>query len=324
MKVLVTGGAGYIGSFMVKSLLDREHEVVVLDNLERGNRSVVDKRAAFIQGDIRNQDFLEKFFRENIFEGVFHFAGYISVAESVEKPEMYLDNNVTGSLNLFSTALRNGTNKFIFSSTAAVYGNPKVIPIPEAHEKNPTSPYGQSKLETERNLEELSKKNNEMSYVCLRYFNACGSALDGSMGEAHIPETHIIPLAIKAVIEKKEFSLYGTDYNTPDGTCLRDYIHVLDLIEAHILALQKIQRENGGFNYNVGTGVGVSNKEIIEKVQRVTNLKLNVIKKERREGDSDRLIADPSKIKNELGFFPKYSDLQTIIESAWKWHSRQI
>lgn len=322
MKLLVTGGAGYIGSFMVKHLLDKGDSVLVLDNLERGKRQYVDGRATFIEGDIRNRDFLNSLFAENIFDAVLHFAGYISVEESVKEPEKYFENNVKGSKNLFSSALMNGTNKFVFSSSAAVYGNPSEIPIPETHLKNPTSPYGQSKLETEKTLEKLLKETPDMSFVSLRYFNACGGALDGSMGEDHDPETHIIPLAIRAVIEGKDFSLFGTDYNTPDGTCLRDYIHVLDLVEAHVLALNKITGEKGGYYYNVGTGKGISNREVVEMVENVTGFSLKVAEKDRRAGDADKLIADPAKINKELGFNPRFSDLKTIVESAWKWHSK--
>lgn len=322
MKLLVTGGAGYIGSFMVKRLLDKGDSVLVLDNLERGKRQYVDGRAKFIEEDIRDRDFLSSLFIENMFDAVLHFAGYISVEESVKEPKMYFENNVKGSKNLFSIALMNGTNKFVFSSSAAVYGNPSEIPIPETHLKNPTSPYGQSKLETEKALEKLLKENPHMSFVSLRYFNACGGALDGSMGEDHDPETHIIPLAIKSAMEGKDFSLFGTNYNTPDGTCLRDYIHVLDLAEAHVLALNKITGEKGGFYYNVGTGKGISNREVVEMVKSVTGLSLKVAEKGRRAGDADRLIADPAKINKELGFKPKFSDLKTIVESAWKWHSK--
>lgn len=324
MKFLVTGGAGYIGSFMVKLLLDRGYDVVVLDSLERGRHSAVDSRASFIQGDLKDYDFVNGFFKENIFESVFHFAGYISVEESVREPETYFENNSRASLNLFETALNNGTSKFIFSSTAAVYGNPKIIPIPENHPKSPTSPYGESKLLTERNLEMLSKTNENMSFAVLRYFNAAGASLDGSLGEAHDPETHIIPLAIKSARDGKSFNLYGTDYNTPDGTCIRDYIHVLDLVEAHLLTLEKIQNQRGGCYYNIGTGIGISNKEVIEMVKSVSGLNFEIVEKHRRPGDADRLVADSQKIKNELKFIPRYSDLETIVETAWNWHSRNI
>jgi len=322
MKVLITGGAGYIGSFMVKSLLDEGHEVTVIDNLERGHREAVDARAKFFKTDIRSIDEMEKIFVEYEFEAIIHFAGLISVEESTRNPQLYEEVNVDGSRNLFSTAIKHGVKRFIFSSTAAVYGNPEIVPIPENHAKNPTSPYGRTKLRVEEILSELREKDPEISFSCLRYFNASGAALDGSMGEAHEPETHIIPLAIRAVKESKSFNLYGTDYDTPDGTCLRDYIHILDLIEAHKLALKKITDEKGGYFYNVGTGIGISNLEVVEMVEKVSGLKMKIEEADRRSGDADRLIADATKITNELGFNPKYSDLNTIAESAWKWHSK--
>ena len=322
MKILVTGGAGYIGSITSKTLLDRGFEVTIFDNLERGHREAVDSRAKFFQGDLGNIDDLEKLFSGNKFDAIMHFAGLISVEESEKDPELYRENNIVGSRNLFDKALEKGVNKIIFSSTAAVYGNPQKIPIPEDHPKNPTSQYGRTKLEIEKYLAELCGKDNSFSFVCLRYFNACGAVLDGSMGEAHFPETHIIPLAIKAAREGLEFKLFGTDYDTPDGTCVRDYIHVLDLVEAHILALDKISNETGGYYYNVGTGKGFSNREIIEKVKEVSGREFGVVEEERRAGDADRLIADPTKINQELGFSPQYSDIDTIIQSAWKWHSK--
>ena len=322
MRILVTGGAGYIGSITSKTLLDRGFEVTIFDNLERGHREAVDSRAKFFQGDLGNIDDLEKLFSGNKFDAIMHFAGLISVEESEKDPELYRENNIVGSRNFFDKALEKGVNKIIFSSTAAVYGNPQKIPIPEDHPKNPTSQYGRTKLEIEKYLAELCGKDNSFSFVCLRYFNACGAVLDGSMGEAHFPETHIIPLAIKAAREGLEFKLFGTDYDTPDGTCVRDYIHVLDLVEAHILALDKISNETGGYYYNVGTGKGFSNREIIEKVKEVSGREFGVVEEERRAGDADRLIADPTKINQELGFSPQYSDIDTIIQSAWKWHSK--
>lgn len=320
MKYLVTGGAGYIGSFMVRSLLERGDEVLVLDNLDRGHDWAVDKRAEIVVGDIRDKSILHKIFSENKIEAIFHFAGLISVEESTKNPNMYFENNVLGSKTLFETAAEFGVNKFIFSSTAAVYGNPSEIPIPEDHPKNPTSPYGESKLATEQNLADLRDSSPDVSFVCLRYFNACGAALDGSLGEDHKPETHIIPLAIKAARSGHEFKIFGVDYDTPDGTCLRDYIHVLDLVEAHFLALEKINSEPGGYYFNVGTGKGISNREIVEEVKRISGRDFPVLEFERRAGDADKLIADPTKI-NQLGFSPKHSDLKTIIQSAWNWHN---
>lgn len=325
MKILVTGGAGYIGSFMVKRLLEGGHEVVVFDSLERGHSEVLDSRSKFVQGDIKNRDALELLFGNDKFDVVMHFAAYISVEESTKNPEMYYQNNVAGSQNLFESAINiGGVRNFIFSSSAAVYGNPQKIPIPEDHPKNPTSEYGKSKLAMEEILESLRRENSDVSFVVLRYFNAAGAALDGSNGENHDPETHIIPLAIRAAIEESEFKLYGIDYNTPDGTCIRDYIHVLDLVEAHVLALDKIIKEPGGYYYNVGTGSGYSNKEVLDMVKKVSGKDLKVKFENRRSGDAEQLVADPTKIRAELGFQPKYSDLETIIESAWRWHNKGL
>lgn len=323
MKILITGGAGYIGSFMTRLLLDREHEVIVIDNLERGHEEVVNKRAKFVKIDIKDKSLLDKFFKENKIDALMHFAGLISVEESNKNPDLYFQNNVLGSKNLFESAVSVGNvKKIIFSSTAAVYGNPMRIPIPEDHPKNPTSEYGKTKLQVERMLEFLREKDSFVSFVCLRYFNACGASLDGDLGENHIPETHIIPLAIRALLNDEEFSLFGTDYDTPDGTCIRDYIHVLDLIDAHVLVLNKLDEGSGGFYYNVGTGSGYSNRQVIEEIERVAGKRIRVVEKERRAGDANTLVADPTKIKNELGFIPKHSDLETIVKTAWQWHDR--
>ena len=322
MKILITGGAGYIGSFMTKTLLDKNYEAVVFDSLERGHKNSIDKRAKFIQGDLKNLATLEALFCEEKIDAVMHFAGYISVEESAKKPSLYYQNNVKGSENLFSTAVNIGkVDKFIFSSSAAVYGNPIKTPILEDHPKNPTSPYGKTKLITEQTLEHFGEQH-EISFVSLRYFNAAGASIDGKMGEIHNPETHIIPLAIKAALNNSKFNLYGTDYNTPDGTCIRDYIHVIDLVEAHILVLEKLKREKGGFFYNVGIGEGYSNKEVVSMVKKITNIDFKVEIAKRRKGDPEVLIADPEKIQQELGFRPQYSDLETIVRTAFKWHKR--
>lgn len=323
MKVLVTGGAGYIGSFMTSSLVDNGNEVVVLDSLERGHLEAVNKSANFVKGDIRDENLLNKLFLTEKIEAILHFAGLISVEESTKEQALYEEVNVEGSSTLFGTACKNGVKNFIFSSTAAVYGNPVAIPIPEDHPKNPTSPYGQTKLQTEQGLSQLRKNDPEVSFACLRYFNASGAALDGSLGEAHNPETHIIPLAIKAAVNGQEFKLFGNDYDTSDGTCVRDYIHVLDLVEAHNLALKKILEEKGEYYYNVGTGIGISNKEVVQAVSKVSGIIMRTADYPRRSGDADKLVADPIKIKRELGFSPKYSDLMTIVDSAWKWHSKK-
>ncbi|MEK7502705.1 MAG: UDP-glucose 4-epimerase GalE [Patescibacteria group bacterium] len=325
MKILVTGGAGYIGSFAAKRLIGDGHMVIVFDNLERGHRESIVPQAKFIKGDLRSVSDVENLFSIDSFDAIMHFAGYISVEESSRNPDLYYENNVVGSKNLFDIAVGLGkVNKIIFSSTAAVYGNPVEIPIPEDHPKNPVSPYGKTKLETEEYLITLNKSNPSVGFVSLRYFNASGAALDGSMGEDHDPETHIIPLAIKSLISGSEFNLYGTDYDTSDGTCIRDYIHVIDLVEAHIIALKELDKNSKASFYNVGTGKGVSNKEVIDMIEEVSGKKLKINKENRRSGDADRLIADPSKINKELNFRPKYSDLKTIVESAWKWHTKQI
>lgn len=321
MKILVTGGGGYIGSFMVRRLLDEGSEVVVADSLERGHEEYIDSRAVFLKGDLLDTHYVAAVFDKNKFDGVIHFAGYISVGESTQKPYLYFQNNITSVMNLLEAMRKNGSNNFIFSSTAGVYGNPTKVPIPEDHEKHPESPYGESKLMAERVLY-WYQQTAQINYMCLRYFNASGAALDGSYGENHDPETHIIPNAMKAAFTNTPFTLFGTDYKTDDGTCVRDYIHVLDLVEAHILGLQKLQKDGGKYTYNVGTGRGYSNKQVLDMIKKITEMDFPVESKERRPGDADTLIADASKINRELGFTPKYSDLETIIASAYKWHKK--
>lgn len=318
MKILVTGGSGYIGSFMVNRLLSDSHEVVVFD---RQKPSFPEESVEYISGDLRNADDIQNIFNNRSFDAIIHFAAVISMGESMKDPYKYFENNTYGSLNLFQAAAKNGVKRLIFSSTAGVYGNPQHIPIPEDDPKNPTNPYGESKLMTERLLswyQDIFGLNS----VSLRYFNACGAALDGSRGENHEPETHIIPAAIQALLKNEVFEMYGTDYDTPDGTAVRDYIHVLDLVDAHVLALNKLENENGAFVYNVGTGSGHSNREIIAMIEQVSGRTIKVQDNPRRPGDASQLIADASRIQKELGFQPQYSDLQTIIGSAWKWHTR--
>lgn len=321
MKVLVTGGAGYIGSFMTKALLKDGHSVVVTDSLERGYKEAVDTRATLVVGDIGDPAFLHNTLQMG-FDIVIHFAGYISVGESMEEPEKYFRNNTFVSLQLLESMKQNNIKNIIFSSTAAIYGNPVQSPITEDHQTKPTSVYGESKLMTERMLSWYQEIYG-INFVALRYFNACGAELDGSMGERHNPETHIIPNAISAALQNKPFSLFGNDYKTPDGTCVRDYIHVKDLITAHMLAMQKLEKETGGFFYNVGTGMGFSNKQVIAMIKEVSKVDFEVVVKPRRFGDADELVADATKIKTELGFSPKHSDLQTIVQSAWEWHKKQ-
>ncbi|MDO8623723.1 MAG: UDP-glucose 4-epimerase GalE, partial [archaeon] len=242
-------------------------------------------------------------------------------AESVSNPYIYFDNNVNSSLNVIESMVKNKVNNFIFSSTAGVYGNPVKTPITEDNPKNPTNPYGESKLMVEKILSWYGKIYN-LNFASLRYFNASGASLDGQMGENHFPESHLIPSAISAMLNKTSFTLYGTDYPTSDGTCVRDYVHVIDLAQAHILAITKLKSEGGNFFYNVGTGHGYSNKEVIDMVKKVSGLEISVENSARRPGDADVLVADSSLIKKDLGFDPKYSDLETIIKSAWEWHSK--
>jgi len=321
MKILVTGGAGYIGSFMVKRLVEENFDIVVLDSLERGHKEVIAPEAQLEVGNLLDTSFIEEVFSKHAFDGIIHFAGYISVGESMEHPDRYFQNNTHATYNLAEAAVKHKIDKIIFSSTAAVYGDPLKSPIDEEHPKNPTSVYGESKLMVERMLQWYQKIHG-LNYVALRYFNACGAALDGSSGEMHEPETHIIPNAINALLNDKPFTLFGDDYKTPDGTCVRDYIHVLDLVEAHVLALKKLQKETGGFAYNVGTGNGYSNKEIIAMIKQVSGKDFSVSIEPRRPGDADSLVADSTKIRTELSFSPQHSDLETIIKSAWAWHTK--
>lgn len=321
MKILVTGGAGYIGSFMVKEALNKGYEVVVVDNLERGRQDAIDKRAKLIIGELKDKEFIEHVFSKDKFDTVVHFAGFISMAESVSNPYIYFQNNINASLNVLESMVRRGVSNFIFSSTAGVYGNPIKTPIREDHPKNPTNPYGESKLMVEKILT-WYRAIYGLNFIALRYFNASGASLDGKMGENHYPETHLIPIAINAILNKTQVALYGNDYHTNDGTCIRDYIHVIDLVEAHILAISKLRKDGGAFFYNVGTGQGHSNKEVLDMIRKISGSEINIKITNRRPGDADILIADPTFIKRDLGFTPKYSDLETIIKSAWEWHKK--
>lgn len=321
MRILVTGGAGYIGSFMTNRLLDDGYDVTVVDSLEEGYGDSVNPRAQFIKGDLLDRDFVATLFGKNTFDGVLHFAAYISMKESMEKPGKYFQNNVQAAVNVLDEMAKYKCTSFIFSSTAGVYGNPVTIPIPEDHVKHPTNPYGHSKYLVEQILPWYNKIYGVNSVV-LRYFNAAGASLDGRLGERHRNETHIIPNIIRAVLMKQSFPLYGTDYETPDGTCVRDYVHVLDLVEAHVLGLKKLMKadQGGVFTYNVGTGKGFSNRQIVDTVQKISGEKVIVEEKERRPGDAGTLVANVEAIQSGLGFQAKYSDLETIVATAWKWH----
>lgn len=321
MKILVTGGAGYIGGFMTERLLDDGYEVIVADSNERGHKETIDARAITEIGDLSDEQFLKELFTRHTFSAVIHFAGYISMKESMEDPGIYFINNVNMPVKVLETMRAHGVKKFIFSSSAGVYGNPEYTPIPENHPTNPTNPYGQSKLMVEQILYWYQQVHG-INSVCLRYFNAAGAALDASRGEDHLPETHIIPNIIRAALAGETFTLYGGDYETKDGTCVRDYIHVLDLAQAHVLALQKLEKDNGAFIYNVGTGNGYSNKEVVDVVKKVAGIDIKVAIESRRPGDSHTLVADATKIKKDLGFVTQYSDLETIVKTAWEWHKK--
>lgn len=320
MKVLVTGGAGYIGSQMVASLLKSNIDTVVYDNLCYGHKEALPKNVQLITADLEKVESLSRVFEENSFDAVLHFAAYISMAESVENPKIYFRNNVFCSVNLFDTMVRFNVKKLVFSSTAGVYGNPLLIPIPEDHQCLPTNPYGESKLMVEKILKWYDQAYGLKS-VSLRYFNAAGASLDGENGEAHDPETHIIPLAMKTALEQNSsFEIFGKDYPTKDGTCIRDYIHVVDLVETHLLALDYLMRNQSSEIFNIGSGSGYSNSEVVEMVKKVTGVNFNVEYSNRRSGDAGELVASPEKIKKVLHWQPKYSDLETIVSTAWQWH----
>lgn len=320
MRVLVTGGAGYIGSHMVRRLLDRGHTPIVVDSLEYGHKQAIPEVVPFIVGNVKDKETLTSIFSKQKIDAVIHFAGYLMVEESVREPIKYMKNNVIYPVTLINVMRDHKVDKIIFSSSAAVYGNPQKVPIPEDHPKNPTSPYGLSKWCFEELLRVFHHDTGIRS-ISLRYFNACGASLDGRFGEDHNPETHIIPLAIRTALGgQKEFKLYGTDYPTRDGSCIRDYIHVEDLAEAHLLALEALFRGHQTDVYNLATGEGTTNKEVIAMVKKVTGVDFPVRETGRRAGDPHSLIADPSKFKKEFGWEPKYSDIKTIVSSAVKWH----
>jgi len=318
MKILVTGGAGYIGSITVEVLKEKGFEPIIFDNLVTGHQTSVGKEK-FYQGDLtKDISLLEKVFKEEKPEAVIHFAAMSLVGESVVNPQKYFTNNLIGALNLLKVMIDNQVLKIVFSSTAAVYGEPQKIPIEEDDPKNPTSPYGESKLMIEKILKWYGEAYG-LSSIALRYFNACGATLDGSLGEDHQPESHLIPAAMQAALgQRKDFTLFGNDYPTEDGTCIRDYIHVLDLAQAHILALNNSQK--GFQSYNVGTTHGFSVLEIIQMIKKISGVDFPTPFSPRRAGDPTRLIAKAEKIKKELNWQPKYSDLETIVKSAWQWH----
>jgi UDP-glucose 4-epimerase len=319
MKLLVTGGAGYIGSVTVKELQRLGHTVTVFDNLVYGHKDAVD--CELIEGDLLDKESLLSSIGDNQYEGVIHFAAYAYAGESMKDPYKYFHNNLQSGLNLLEMMREKKIPSIIFSSSCSIYGTPLTIPVNEAESKKPESVYGESKLMFETILSWYQKIHG-IEYINLRYFNASGAALDGSIGEMHDPETHIIPLAIKAAIENKPFTVFGRDYDTPDGTAIRDYIHILDLASAHILALEKLQKDHKSDSYNLGTGKGYSNLEVLNKIKEVSGHDFPIEFGPRRPGDPPRVYADNTKAVTELGWNPVHSDIETIISSAYKWHNK--
>jgi UDP-glucose 4-epimerase len=315
-KILVTGGAGYIGSHTVQLLVQQGYDVVVADNLSKGHRHNVPKGRLF-EINIADTKALTELMRQTRTEAVIHFAAFIAVGESMREPETYFANNVCASLSLLTAMLRAGVKHMVFSSTAAVYGNPHASPILETFPIQPVNPYGESKVMVETLLRWFGEIHN-LTSVCLRYFNASGCDPEGRLGEEHDPETHLIPLLLRAVVTGRPVTVFGDDYDTPDGTCMRDYIHVLDLAQAHILALEYLMQGGAPEQFNVGTGSGHTVMETIHAVEEVTGEKVPYVIGPRREGDPPALVANSDKLRSKLGWAPQYADLRTIIGHAWK------
>jgi UDP-glucose 4-epimerase len=318
--ILITGGAGYIGSHVVKELLRQGYQPIVYDNLQTGHRKAI-KEALLIEGDLADRGKLKETFHLYSIDAVMHFAADSLVGESVKNPLKYFNNNVKNSLQLLEILSEFGVKKFVFSSSAAVYGEPEKIPITEEHTCLPTNPYGETKWIFERVLQAFYEAR-KLDYISLRYFNAAGADPTGELGEDHFPETHLIPIGLEAALAGASIPVFGADYDTPDGTCIRDYIHVTDLAEAHILALQKLETRGSSAIYNLGNGNGYSVREVIDTIRKVTKRKMTTIESPRRPGDPARLVASSEKIKKELGWVPKYPELETIIETAWQWHRK--
>lgn len=320
MAILVLGGAGYIGSHTALELVKAGNEVVIADNLVTGYRKAIPEGAKFYEGDLRDSDFLDNLFHQEKIDAVIHFAAYSLVGESVTNPLKYYDNNLYGTKVLLEAMVKNNVGKIVFSSTAATYGEPENIPILESDRTCPTNPYGETKLAMEKMFKWTAEAHG-LRYVSLRYFNACGADESGTIGEAHNPESHLIPLILQVPNGKREtISIYGTDYDTPDGTCIRDYIHVTDLAQAHILAVQYLN--NGGESdiFNLGNGVGYSVREVIETARKITGHPIPATETSRRAGDPARLVASSEKAKKILGWKPVHDSLEEIISSAWNWH----
>lgn len=323
--ILVTGGAGYIGSHAALALKKAGYEVIILDNLSYGHQEIIDEvvKVKLVVGDTSDRATLDQLFLNHKIDAVMHFAAYIAVGESVKEPGKYYSNNVASTLNLLEAMLAHGINKIVFSSTCAVYGMPKEIPMTEDHPHSPLSPYAASKDMVERILQDFDTAFSLKS-VIFRYFNACGADPGGALGEDHHPETHLIPLALLTALKKREsLYIFGTDYDTPDGTCVRDYIHVNDLADAHVLGLQHLLSGGESEVFNLGNGNGFSVREVIETAREVTGLEIPVIETERRAGDAPILVGSSKKVRTMLGWNPQYADLNKIISNAWQWHQKR-
>ncbi|MBQ6686727.1 MAG: UDP-glucose 4-epimerase GalE [Firmicutes bacterium] len=320
MTILVLGGAGYIGSHTVYELIDNGYDVVIADNLETGYKAAVHPKARFYQGDIRSREFIDSVFDQEKIDGVIHFAANSLVGESMTKPLKYYDNNMCGTKVLLESMVAHDIKYIVFSSTAATYGEPERIPIMEEDRTCPTNCYGETKLSMEKMFKWTSLAHG-MKFVSLRYFNACGAHKSGEIGEAHNPESHLIPLILQVPSGKRpEISIFGDDYDTKDGTCIRDYIHVTDLAQAHILAMEYLVKGGDNAIFNLGNGVGFTVNEVIETARRVTGHPIPAKVCPRRAGDPAQLIASSQKARDILGWKPQYDDLETIISSAWNWH----
>ena len=318
MKILVTGGAGYIGSHMLGALHGKNYEVVCFDNLSTGHRDLA-LCENFIEGDLADKPLLNKVFKNNNFDAVIHFAASSQVGESIDDPGKYYRNNITNTQNLLDVMIDHDVKKIVFSSTAAIFGNPQYIPIDEDHPCNPINPYGRSKLLIEHMLADYDAAHN-LKFVSLRYFNAAGADINGLIGERHIPETHLIPLVLQTASGRRDdIAIFGNNYGTDDGTCVRDFVHVLDLCDAHLLSLDWLKDGGNSKRYNLGNGNGFSVMEVVNVAKKVTDKSISITNSPRREGDPEILVADSKLIRKELGWNPKYQELESIIKHAWQW-----
>lgn len=322
MKILVVGGAGYIGSHMVKLLLEGDHEPVTFDDLSSGHRDAV-LGGEFVQASLGDRDAIDSVFSAHRFDAVMHFASFMQVGESVRSPAAYYRNNVTNTLNLLDAMVTAQVRRFVFSSTAAIFGEPTYLPIDEQHPQRPMNPYGASKQMVERALQDYDHAYG-LRAVCLRYFNAAGADPDGLLGERHEPESHLIPLLLQVASGRRDcVQIFGRDYDTPDGTCIRDFVHVVDLCRAHLLSLEFLDRSGQSARFNLGNGKGFSVLEVVAAVERVVGHKVKVIDGPIRDGDPARLVAESRLAREELGWSPAYRDIEVIAEHAWRWEQKR-